>query len=329
MATKQSTQLCYQVNGGTCQNKVSAKNYYVCAAGHRAVKGMGRDEIATQLPAEAIRKMGEVAQRELARNPSIDRDIAQALFDTGDTWVKRHLATNPSIDRDIQQALFDTEGWGIRCSLATNPSIDRGMAQALFDTEDEDIKYNLARNPSIDRGMAQALFDIGNKWTRYNLATNPSIDRDIAQALFATRDKDIWSGLATNPSIDRAMMQALFDTEDERVRRNLATNPSIDREMAIKLAKDEHQPIGYLKNKSITELCERENISLLNEHPEEFGRAYMDYLLDLDENLEEAKILICHSYDSYTKAGGHIPEHYKELILAKYPNDEEVKILLS
>ena len=33
--------------------------------------------------------------------------IAQALFDTGDTWVKRHLATNPSIDRDMMQALSD------------------------------------------------------------------------------------------------------------------------------------------------------------------------------------------------------------------------------
>ena len=252
MATKQTTQLCYQVNGGTCRNKVSAKNYYVCAAGHRAVKGMGRDEIATQLPAEAIRKMGWNAQCKLAENPSIDRDMAQALFDIGDDWIRRALATNPSIDRE----------------------------------------------------MAQALFDTGNKWVRYNLATNPSIDRDMIQALFATRDKDIWSGLARNPSIDR--------------------------EMAVALAKSGHVPGGYLKKKSLNELYKKESMSLLNEYPKEFGKAYLGYLLNSDENLEEMKALLCYSYNSYVKAGGNDSfNFYKNQILERYPGDEEIKILLS
>ena len=224
MATKQTTQLCYQVNGGTCRNKVSAKNYYVCAAGHRAVKGMSRDEIATQLPAEAIRKMS----------------------------------------------------WHVQCELATNPSIDRDIAQALFETKN-----------------------------------------------WATR-----GNLATNPSIDQAMMQALFDTGDDWARCNLAWNPSIDREMAITLAKDGHAPTGYLENKSITEICNGENISLINEYPKEFGQAYLDHLLGSDEDLDQMKALLCYSYDSYRKVS-YSPEHYKELILAKYPNDEEVKILLS
>ena len=173
MATKQPTQLCYQINGGTCRNKVSAKNYYVCAAGHRAVKGMGRDEIATQLSVEAIRKMGEVAQRELATNPSIDREMIQALFDTGDEDTKYNLARNPSIDRDI--------------------------AKALFDIGDRDIKYNLAKNPSIDRDIAQALFDTGGTWVKRNLATNPSIDREMAIAL--AKDGHTPSGYLKNKSI--------------------------------------------------------------------------------------------------------------------------------
>ena len=225
MTTKQTTQLCHQVNGGTCRNKVSAKNYYICAAGHRNIKEMDRDGIATKLPIEAICKMGEVAQIELARNPLIDHDIAQALFDTGDEWVKRNLATNPSIDRE--------------------------------------------------------------------------------------------------------MMKALFDTENHWIRRDFAKNPSIDREMAITLAKDGHAPTGYLKNKSITELCEKENISLLNEHPKEFGQAYLNHLLKLDKNLEEMKALLCYSYDCYRKGVSYGYGYYRERILAKYPNDEEVKILLS
>ena len=303
MATKQTTQLCYQVNGGTCRNKVSAKNSYICAARHGAIKGMGRDEIATQLPVEAICKMGRDAQHELAKNPSINADIAQALFDTGDLEVRRNLARNPSIDRDIQQALFNTGDDWTRCNLATNPSIDRDIAQALLEIEDEDMRRNLATNPSIARDIAQFLFDIGDWDLRYNLAINPSIDRDIAQAL--------------------------FDTGDHWIRHDLARNPSIDREMAIALAKDGHTPSGYLKNKSITELYSGENISLINEYPKEFGQAYLDHLLGSDEDLDQMKALLCYSYDCYRKASGYIPEHCKELILAKYPNDEEIKILLS
>ena len=247
MATKQTTQLCYQVNGGTCRNKVSAKNYYVCAAGHRATKNMSRNEIATQFSAKAIREIGWHAQCELATNPSIDRDIAQALFGIGDRWIRRALATNPSIARDMMQALFDTGGDGIRCNLARNPSIDRDMMQALFDTGGDGIRYNLAMNPSMDR------------------------------------------------------------------------------EMAITLAKDGHAPTGYLENKSITELCEGENISLLNEHPKEFGQTYLDHLLGSGEDLDQMKALLCYSYDCYRKAGGSNPKDYKKLILEKYPNDEEVK----
>ena len=303
MATKQTTQLCYQVNGGTCRNKVSASNNYVCAAGHRAVKGMGRDEIATQLSVEAIRKMGRDAQRAFIVNPSIDRDIQQALFDTGNEWVRRNLARNPSIDRE--------------------------MIQALFSTGDDRIRRDLARNPSIDRDIQQALFDTGGTWVKLNLARNPSIDRDIAQVLFDIGDRDIKCDLARNPSIDREMMQALFSTGDDRIRRDLARNPSIDREMAITLAKDGHAPTGYLENKSITELCNGENISLINEHPKEFGQAYLDHLLGSDEDLDQMKTLLCYSYDCYRKADGYNPEHYKGLILNKYPGDEEIKYLLS
>ena len=228
MATKQPTQLCYQVNGGTCRNKVSAKNSYICAAGHKGVKNID-------------------AQRKIAKNPSIDREAIQILLNTEDNSIRWDLATNPSIDRDVQQFLFDTK----------------------------------------------------DEWTRRDLAKNPSLDHDIAQAL--------------------------CDIEDDLVRRNLANNPSIDRETAIKLAKNGRVPSSYLKSKSISELYKEENISLLNKYPKEFGQAYLDYLLGLDENLEEVKALLCYSYDSYRKTNEDRFGRYKKQILERYPNDEEVK----
>ena len=302
MATKQPTQLCYQVNGGTCRNKVSAKNSYICAAGHRAIENTGTDGAAIQLPVEAVAKMEKYAQRRLAMNPMIGADVAQALFDTEDERIRHNLARNPSIDREMMKVFFDTGDLEVMCNLARNPSIDREMAQALFDTRGKGIWSGLARNPSIDRDMMKVFFDTEDEDTRCDLARNPSIDRD--------------------------MMQALFGIGHHWIRRALATNPSIDREMAITLAKDGHAPTGYLKNKSITELCERENISLLNEHPKEFGQAYLDHLLGSDEDLDQMKALLCYSYDCYRKAS-YSSERYKGQILAKYLNDEEVKILLS
>ena len=127
MATKQPTQLCYQVNGGTCRNKVSAKNSYVCAAGHRTTKGVGRDEIATQLSVEAIRKMKWVSQCKLAENPSIDRDIAQALFETENWAIRERLAKNPSIDRDMAIQLANCKQ--IPVGYLINKSIEDLCAQ--------------------------------------------------------------------------------------------------------------------------------------------------------------------------------------------------------
>ena len=118
MATKQPTQLCYQINGGTCRNKVSAKNSYICAAGHRAIKNMGTDGAAIQLPVEAVAKMEKYAQRRLAMNPMIGADVAQALFDTEDERIRHNLARNPSIDREMMKVFFDTGDLEVMCNLA-------------------------------------------------------------------------------------------------------------------------------------------------------------------------------------------------------------------
>ena len=248
MTTKQTTQLCYQVNGGYCRNKVSAKNYYVCAAGHAR-----RRKSLAQYSPQTISRMSKQAQRELAKNPGIDRDIQQALFDTGDIG----------------------------------------------------IQWELARNPGIDRDIAQALFDTGDEWIRRNLATNPSIDHDMAQALFSMGD--------------------------EYALRELAMNPSIDRDMAVALAKEGVPPTGYVRYKSVPGLLALESLSLISHYPRFFGEAYLDRLLNhphSDDNEDNTKTLLLYAYDAYAKTEKN-KSFYKSRILDKYPNDEELKILLS
>ena len=170
-----------------------------------------------------------------------------------------------------------------------------------------------------------------SKQAQRELAKNPSIDRDIQQALFDTGDIGIQWELARNPGIDRDMAQALFDTGDEWIRRNLATNPSIDRDMAVALAKEGVPPTGYVRYKSVPGLLALESLSLISHYPKFFGEAYLDRLLNhphSDDNEDNTKTLLLYAYDAYAKTEKN-KSYYKSRILDKYPDDEELKILLS
>ena len=295
MTTKQTTQLCYQVNGGTCRNKVSAKNGYICAAKHSA------------------RKLSPVG-----------------MADEADKKPQYDLAKNPSIDVATQQTLFDAGIWGIRRELAANPSLDHDIAQALFDMADERIRRELAANPSVTSDIQQALFETKNKPIWGELSRNPSLDHAVARSLY-DNERDLCLYLAMNPSIGQDTIQALFDDGGWETHRQLSRNPSIDREMAIRLASYGHLPTGYLKNKTLTQLCQPENLSLVDKYPKEFGQAYLDHLIGLDDaeiTIEQQSLLV-YSFCAYKETYRNDIETYKSRILNKYPNDEELKILLS
>ncbi len=87
-----TSQLCSEINGRSCKNKVSARNGYICAAGH------GRDSAAR--PTIPISNMGQGDRRNLARNTE-DEAIQMQLFRTKNIDVQSWLALNPSIGRDV------------------------------------------------------------------------------------------------------------------------------------------------------------------------------------------------------------------------------------
>lgn len=155
-----------------------------------------------------------------------------------------------------------------------------------------------------------------------------AINRPFPKTLYEVSKYDQHE-LVCDPSIDRDTVQALFHTGDKEVRRELAKNPSIDRDTAIQLAKLRQAPIGYLKNMSIDDLSESENVALVNEYPQEFGAAFIERLLSLNEKPEKTKVLLFYSYDAYKKAGGTRADYYREQILEKYQDEEELKIFLS
>ena len=334
MAAKQTTQLCYQVNGGTCKNKVSAANFYVCAAGHRVVKDMGRVGASAQLPIEAIHYMDKESRCNLARNPSITHDMAQALFETEDERTRWELAENPSIDRDIQQALFNTKDAKTRYCLAKNPSIDRDIQQALFNTKNKDVWGSLAYNPSIDAGIAELLFMTKNRDVRELLAINRSIGETVIQALFDTGDWRIKTSLARNPRTSERILRALFDQGHHEMKGYVSVNLSISREIAISAALEGYGegPKSYARSKSIEELAKAENVVLIDEYPETFAVAYIERLLSYPQatdNEMATKALLMYSFTAYKKSEKpRLVAFYRSKILEKYPGDEEIKYLL-
>ena len=311
MATKQSTQLCYQVNGGTCQNKVSASNYYVCAAGHSKKKKS--PSLKATLDPNSIASMSKNAKLQIARDPISDPSISQALLDSGDVGIQRDLAWNPSIDVDTQEALFRIGDSSIANNLARNPSIDHGIAYKLLEMREGNVRATLALNPALKIDMLRSLYNLGELAILRNLATNPSIDRDMAMSLFDIGD------------------------QVSSLKYNLSLNPSIDRDIAIKLAQEEHAPVGYFRNKPIEELLKAENLSLINQFPNIFSKMYLDRILEIvktdgagGDPLDVLKATLLHSYFVFTEAGAtnYQINLYKEKILNCYENDEEVKYLL-
>ena len=281
MATKQTTQLCYQVNGGTCRNKVSAKNSYICAAGH----------------------------------PHLDANKgAQNFTPPLADWnsvPKRHQIAMSATDRNVQLDIVKSNVRGVISSMALNRALDQEVIELLLETKYIDVYRNLA--------------------------TNPSIDRETQQTLCASDDLEVKSNLASNKATDPLLLLRLAKENEFQISYLLATNPSINRETAVELAKQDFYlcPTGYLANKSITELCMAENISLIDKYPEAFGGAYLDVLLkraQQKEEVEEIMPLLLHSYYLYAKGDKHLVPggsiRYKEAILSLAMGNEEIKYLL-
>ncbi len=201
----------------------------------------------------------------------------------------------------------------------------------LFHFKDINVQPYLAQNPSIDNDLQWELFHTADIDVQYRLAQNPSIKKDLQWELFHTADWTVLHGLAQNPSIKEELQWELFHTADWAVLARLAQIPSISRELAIELAKLDEFPYGYAKDKPLAELIQPENLALLNQYPRAFGRPYLDRLLDYpQEEKEESKALALHSYFIYEKGDrGEHTRYYKDKILERYPNDQEIILILS
>ena len=259
MTTKQTTQLCYQVNGGTCRNKVSAKNYYICAAGHRSSKDAHSDDSRRQLLKNAKSFLEAYDSKEyraccqILINEELPLDIQTNICKDDELIMKRFLASNAFLDISIQRHLAQDADLYVKCNLASNPTLDPSVQLEILNTQADE---------------RAVLFALGN-------------------------------------------------------------NKSIGKELAIELASEFVPPYGYVKSKQVLSLLDAEHLSLINKYPETFGTACLERALESQKNSSNVKLLALYCYSTYKAASVYGIETYKNRILSKYPDDEELKILLS
>ena len=187
MATKQPTQLCYQVNGGTCRNKVSKEKGYVCSAGHRP----GANQVAPitiasiqQVPPKVdLSKMKVAEKLELAKNESLNEDMQRILAEDKDKDVRRALAWNPSLIEDLQKRLAEDKDVYVRQALAWNLSLIEDIQKRLAEDKDVYVRQALAENPSLVEGAQKRLAEDKDVYVRRALAWNPSLTLPVSIAL--------------------------------------------------------------------------------------------------------------------------------------------------
>ncbi len=218
---------------------------------------------------------------------------------------------------------------GFVCAAGHGKGNDAARPTISISKMSQDERLELAR---VVKGEAiqWEMFHTRNSLVRQRLAGNPSIGEAIQWEMFRAGDESVQFELIQNPSIGEDLQWEIFHTTSGSSRFWLAHNPSVSRELAIELAKVGQAPFGYLKNKPIAELMQPENLALLNQYPKAFSHAYLRQLLSPpQEDREESKTLILHSYLVYEKSGGGSQGYYKDKILERYAGDQEVALILS
>ncbi len=172
-----ASQLCSEINGGSCKNKVSARNGYVCAAGHS--DGSTANIARPTIP---ISNMGQQDKEDLVTSTE-DKSLQLELFRTKERYVQEWLAENPSIDDDLQWKLFRSKELRVLISLAMNPSVVPDLQWELFNTGDETVMLVLARwKSTIEEIQLALLRNEVEKVTGY-LAENCFLAREAAAEL--------------------------------------------------------------------------------------------------------------------------------------------------
>lgn len=266
MATKSI--FCSDINGGTCKNKVSELNGYICSAGHR---------------------------------------FNMSKFEP-DARLRLHLARNSMIPPDNFPLLVEDKYMTVRASVAQNPSLPEELQVAMAKKNDSYLSTYLAGNEGLCHEAQDILFQNQDINALYALAKNPCLEEDVAVRIASLKNKNVTM--------------------------RLAQNPNISYKVAIEVLEQGEEPIFYFF-KPAKELCQPQNLKLLNDYPNIVPGSYLTALTpphtpdDFERNRENVIPVLLFSYAEYVKTDKRGSLAFKEKIFEMLKDDEEAISLLN
>lgn len=203
--------VCHEIHGGTCNNKVSRANGYVCAAGHPKTPTSTKPQLPHPAMSGAQSQMKNFMFSVVSNDPIPTppaQDFRQRLAEiTDDSSLEGKAALvaisrEKDIDEETQMLLLNKDLPELAINgLASNRSITPNSQRALLEVSKNDTPiYLLSQNPSLDKNVAielakkgfipNGLFNIANLeeiWAKKEILEEPYANIGLA-LLYRARD---------------------------------------------------------------------------------------------------------------------------------------------
>ncbi len=155
----------------------------------------------------------EAVHEALAKNPALDRRIAQEMEAKYGDIIASHIM--------IDEALFERYFNERPAALAVNPSLTKNMQQKVYCLTN-DIQAALASNTNAEYTIMMLLYETNKPEVLTSLASNPSCPSELLAKMGWNKKWHV--ALAGNPNSPAELLETLSKSEDAEVQTALSKN---------------------------------------------------------------------------------------------------------
>lgn len=211
--TTSYTKMCYEVHGGTCKNKVSEANGFICSANHHqnSTKLLHQDVLLASSPSSSPRLLDALVKTpnqhqtikiKVIENPNAMIGTIGHLLCDNDAYVRAYVAHSPRLPYKLQEsAMFDPSPV-VRGALASNVNLDMRCLLVLANDEEACVRAKLAANRKLPTATGRELARDSEAEVR--LALSASSFSDLQTVIKLARDEVSYvrGAIGGNKSLD-------------------------------------------------------------------------------------------------------------------------------
>ena len=195
----------------------------------------------TPLPVinEILIKCSLQEKKVIARNPVLNEQILETLWNEGDEYLRAEVVTHRSCPEILINKAIESRYVVVRQKLASNPVIREAFRHRLLMDVAPQVRVAIVRNQEVSEGELQQLCDDPSDQVRRNEARRTGLSATVIAQL--ARDNDTWvrRWVARNAGTPEIYLEKLAVDEDENVRRSVTRNESCPERLLGVLAGDD------------------------------------------------------------------------------------------